>query len=273
MCLDTIPELLILDEVDSTNTYAKNHFDELPDGSLVVARHQTAGRGRRGRAWLSPPGTNFAGTVLLKRLEDGFHAGCLLGVATLSVLREVAPEVPLYLKWPNDIYVEERKLAGLLSESVRFGQGRITGVVSGIGVNLNLPSEALAAIDQPATSLLVETKREFNLDFFSKKLAERLIRYYIIYLKSAGAVLREWKSMNLLVGEPLAVVDSRDVEHAGIFRAILDDGSMVFEENGTTTTFQCGDVKIRRESVDWRRVNQKSLDFSSSFKQPKENKK
>ena len=63
------PNLLILDEVDSTNTYAREHFDDLPDGTLVVARRQTAGRGRRGRSWLSPPGINFTGSILLKRLE------------------------------------------------------------------------------------------------------------------------------------------------------------------------------------------------------------
>ena len=273
MSLSAVPELRILDEADSTNTYARHHFDELPDGSLVVARHQTAGRGRRGRVWISPPGMNFAGTVVLKRLEDGFHAGCLLGIATLSVLRELTPEVPAYLKWPNDIYVEEKKLAGILSESARMEQGRITGVVSGVGVNLNLPPEVLAKIDQPATSLFAETNREFNLDFFAKKLAESAIRYYSNYLKSAGAILSEWKRANLLVGEPLEVVDSREVTHAGIFRAILDDGSMAFEENGTTKTFQCGDVKIRRESVDWRRLNQKCLDFSDSFKQTKEKEK
>ena len=62
MSLSAVPELRILDEADSTNTYARHHFDELPDGSLVVARHQTAGRGRRGRVWISPPGMNFAGT-------------------------------------------------------------------------------------------------------------------------------------------------------------------------------------------------------------------
>lgn len=265
MCLNVCPQLLFLDEVDSTNTYAKSHFDELPDGGFVVARRQTAGKGRRGRIWVSPPGMNFTGTVILKRLRDGFHAGCLLGVAALSVLRELAPEAPAYLKWPNDLYVEERKLAGILSESVRIEQGRITGAVSGIGVNLNMPIEELALINQPATSLLAETKREINLDFFSKKLAERLIRYYIIYSKSAKAVLREWKRANLLVGEALAVVDSHGREHPGIFRAILDDGSMLFEENGVATTFQCGDVKISRASVDWRKVNRKCLDFFKHF--------
>ena len=232
------PNLLILDEVDSTNTYAREHFDDLPDGTLVVARRQTAGRGRRGRSWLSPPGINFTGSILLKRLEDGFHAGCLLGVAALSLLRELAPELPAYLKWPNDIYVENRKLAGLLSESARIENGRVTAVVSGIGINVNLPSDALKAIDQPATSLLAETNREFNLDFFSKKLAERLIRYYIIYLNSAGFVIREWMEANLLVGETLTLTDPLGKEHTGVFRRILEDGGMLFEENGAEFIFK-----------------------------------
>ena len=264
------PNLLILDEVDSTNTYAREHFDDLPDGTLVVARRQTAGRGRRGRSWLSPPGINFTGSILLKRLEDGFHAGCLLGVAALSLLRELAPELPAYLKWPNDIYVEDRKLAGLLSESARIENGRVTAVVSGIGINVNLPSDALKAIDQPATSLLAETNREFNLDFFSKKLAERLIRYYIIYLNSAGFVIREWMEANLLVGETLTLTDPLEKEHTGVFRRILEDGGMLFEENGAEFAFSCGDVKIDRKSVDWDQLKIKALRHSYHYKQPKE---
>jgi len=256
----TTPEmaLLLLDEVDSTNTYAREHFDELEDGTLVVARLQTAGRGRRGRAWVSPPGVNFTGSVLFKRMEDGFHAGCLLGVAVLALLRELAPEVSAYLKWPNDVYVEDRKLAGILSESARVENGRVSAVVSGVGINVNLPPEALSEIGQPATSLLAETKREFNLDFLSKRLAELLIRYYITYLNNAGAVVREWTAANLLAGESLTVVDPRGKEHTGVFRRILEDGSMLFEENGKTTVFTCGDVKIDRNSVDWNQLKQKA---------------
>lgn len=259
--------LLILDEVDSTNTYAREHFDELEDGTLIAARSQTAGRGRRGRTWVSPPGTNFTGTVLLKRLNDGFHAGCLLGVATLELLHELAPELPAYLKWPNDIYVEDRKLAGILCESARIENGRITAVAAGIGININLPPETLRAIDQPATSLLAEIKHEFNLDFFSKKLAEILNRYYIIYLNNAGVVIQKWIAANLLAGETLTVVDPRGEEHSGIFRRILEDGSMLFEEDGRSVAFTCGDVKIDRNSVDWDRLKQK---VSNHYKQPKE---
>ena len=101
------PNLLILDEVDSTNTYAREHFDDLPDGTLVVARRQTAGRGRRGRSWLSPPGINFTGSILLKRLEDGFHAGCLLGVAALSLLQGVHFMPAFFFPWriPDNLWI------------------------------------------------------------------------------------------------------------------------------------------------------------------------
>lgn len=158
----------------------------------------------------------------------------------------------------------------LLSESARIENGRVTAVVSGIGINVNLPSDALKAIDQPATSLLAETNREFNLDFFSKKLAERLIRYYIIYLNSAGFVIREWMEANLLVGETLTLTDPLGKEHTGMFRRILEDGGMLFEESGAEFTFSCGDVKIDRKSVDWDQLKIKALRHSYHYKQPKE---
>lgn len=260
--------VLILDEVDSTNTYVREHCGDLEDGTLVMARRQTAGRGRRGRAWISPPGVNFTGSVLFKRLGDGFHAGCLLGVAALGAVRELAPELPVYLKWPNDLYIEDRKLAGILCESARIEHGRITAVAAGIGVNLNLTSDELRVIDQPATSLYAETGSEFNPDFFSKKLAEQLNRYYIIYLNNAGFVIQKWIAANLLAGESLTVIDPRGKAHTGIFRRIQEDGSMLFEEDGgIPLVFTCGDVKIDRNSVDWSRLKQKA---ANHYKQPKE---
>lgn len=250
----------VLDEVDSTNSYVRKRVGELEDGVLVVARRQTAGRGRRGRVWVSPPGVNFTGSVLFKRLADGFHAGCLLGVAALASLRELAPGLPVYLKWPNDLYVEDRKLAGLLCESVGIEGGRITAVVAGIGINVNLPEEALRAIDQPATSLLAETGKAFDLDVVSERLDAHLAEYYRLYLRDPAVVIREWIAANLLVGERLTVIDPRGEAHSGLFRELREDGGMVLDEGGTPYLFTCGDVKIDRGSVDWSRVNRKALE-------------
>lgn len=259
-------KIVELDEVDSTNTFARRHFDDYPDGTLITARSQSAGRGRRGRAWITPPGVCFCGTMIFKCLSDGFHAGCIVGLGALAALREIAPEVKAFLKWPNDIYVGDRKLAGILSEGAKIEQGRLTGVVSGVGVNVNLPESVISTLDQPATSLLMECGRKFPLNFFSKKVAESLIRYYITYSKCAESVFSEWKAANLLIGERLTITDDSGRARRGIFRDILSDGAMVFEEDGVgmMTEFRCGDVKIDRSAVDWERVDQKRLALSAS---------
>ncbi len=251
------PTVVWLDEVDSTNTFARKNFHNYPDGTLIAARSQTAGRGRRGRIWCAPPGANLTATMIFKRLENGFHAGCLAGLGTLALLREVAPALNAFLKWPNDVYLEERKLAGILCESAAIEQGRVTGVVAGIGLNVNLDAEALSKIDQPANSLSAATGNEFNLDFLAKKLAELLFRYYINYSKSADVVIEEWRKANLLVGEVLTVVDPNGKEHHGVFQRIGEDGTMELLEHGDVLEFSCGDVKIDRNSVNWNRINRK----------------
>ncbi len=249
------PVIVMLDEVDSTNRYACEHFAELPDGALVATRNQTAGRGRRGRSWVSPPGANIAVTAVLKNLHDGFHAGCLIGLAGLECVRAAAPELDPFLKWPNDLYLENRKLAGILSESARIVEGRVCGVATGIGLNVNLSENELAGVGQPAISLRVAAKRKFNLDFLIKKLAESLLRYYIIYLKSAETVFAEWKRENRLLGERLTVIDARGVEQEGVFKDILPDGRMVLESVEGAIVFSCGDVRIDRDSIDWGRFH------------------
>ncbi len=247
-----------LDSVDSTNTYVREHFGELADGALVFAREQTAGRGRRGRSWIAPPDTNLTCTAVLKRMGDGFHAGALLGVAALAMIREAAPGVAAYFKWPNDLYVEDRKLAGILCESARIEEGRVTAVAAGIGINVNLPPEVFAGIDQPATSLLAESGVKYNLDFLAEKLAKQLNRYYIIYLSAPESLLEEWRRFNLLVGETLSVIDGGGVEHTGIFSEILPDGGMVLTEEAGSRIHYCGDVKINRESVNWDNLKHKT---------------
>lgn len=252
------PTVVMLDEVDSTNTFGRLHFDDYPDGTLIAARFQTAGRGRQGRRWIAPPGVNFCGSALLKRLGDGFFGGCIAGLAALAAVRECVPRLHAYLKWPNDLCVGDRKLAGILCESARIAGGKVTGVVAGIGVNVNLDKAALAAIDQPATSLLAECGNEIPLNFFTKRVAESLIRYYITYLNRAESIFPEWRSENLLLGERLTVIEPSGRERSGVFRDLLPDGAMLFEtEDSGTVAFRCGDVRIDRAAVDWERFERK----------------
>ena len=250
-------KIIFLESTGSTNTYVKEHFDELDDGTLVVTFNQTAGRGRLNRSWHSPAGMNIAATAVLKQLDEGFHAGAILGLAGLECISETAPSQPAFLKWPNDIYVEDRKLAGILCEGAKIENGRIKGVAAGIGINVNLTENFLKMIDQPATSLAFLEKTEFNLVFLTKKLAKSLNRYYITYLNSHKTLLDQWRMANSLVGETVSVIDASGRRMSGVFKAIAGDGSMLLETTDGSVPFSCGDVKIDRGSVDWKKLAQK----------------
>jgi birA, biotin-[acetyl-CoA-carboxylase] ligase region len=133
--------VIVLDEVGSTNDYVREMAGTLATGSVVFAERQTQGRGRRGREWVSPGGVNLLFSVLL-RPEFGMEKWSrLTHAAALAVARgieTVAPEVAAGIKWPNDIFVAGRKIAGILLESHAVGSG--TGerfAVAGIGLNVN----------------------------------------------------------------------------------------------------------------------------------------
>ena len=154
---------------------------EAPEGTLVAADEQTAGRGRLGRRWLAPAGSSLLCSLQLRptvpserlpELTVVASRGCAEAIAALTQLE---PE----LKFPNDLLVGGRKLAGILAEA---REGR---VVLGIGVNVNLAAEQLPQeVDLPATSLLVETGRELDRAELLAELLHRLERRYDAWLSA-----------------------------------------------------------------------------------------
>ena len=241
--------ILHLPTVDSTNAYAKLHQKELADGTLVVADSQSAGRGRLGRRWVSPPGKNFYGTLLLKRLEHPFDGTMVISLAALAVLRELAPELPVWLKWPNDLYVGAGKLAGVLSEAVAIVSGP-PAVITGMGVNLNLAEEELAAIDRPASSVLAAVGREINPLFFASELAKRIKSYYIMGIYCRSALFASWRTANRIIGAEVELDLSSGEPVRGHAAGIAEDGALLVRSAaGTVEAYYCGDVTVSRESV------------------------
>jgi BirA family biotin operon repressor/biotin-[acetyl-CoA-carboxylase] ligase len=133
-------ELRVLDEVDSTNRVALDDARAgAPDGLVVVADHQTAGRGRLGRTWVAPPGASLLVSVLLRPSVpvDRVHVVTMAaGVALVDAVRAVAG-IDATLKWPNDVLVGDRKLAGMLTEADLGPDGAVRAAVLGTGVNVN----------------------------------------------------------------------------------------------------------------------------------------
>jgi BirA family biotin operon repressor/biotin-[acetyl-CoA-carboxylase] ligase len=154
---------------------------DAPEGAVVVAGEQTAGRGRLGRRWLAPAGTSLLCSIQLRPRVDPQRLPELTGVAAQAAAEaiEAVTGLALELKEPNDLLVAGRKVAGVLAEA------REDRVVLGIGINVNIPEESLPEdVDLSATSLLVETGRKTDRAELLVELLDRLERRYDAWLNA-----------------------------------------------------------------------------------------
>ena len=243
--------VIILPRVDSTNTYAKEHFSSLADGTVVAAIEQFAGRGRLGRKWISSADSSLTATAVLKHIEQPFHAGAIIGLAGLELVREYLPGTMIFFKWPNDIYIRECKLAGILSEGI-IEKGRLAGVVSGIGINVNQSVEEMQNMDNFAVSLCSVAGKKFFLGKMRFELAEKIKKYYIMYRSNFGKVLDQWREENRLIGENLVLIAADGTEKRGCFTGIGGNGEMLLRSpDGENFRFDCGDVKINTALINF----------------------
>ena len=244
-------DIIYLDKVDSTNKYGLRHFGELPDAALIVAGEQSAGRGRHERQWISPPNTNIYASMIVKNPgENPALASMFISLGVLATLRAAAPEVKFWLKWPNDIFCRDRKIAGILCESVSGPEQQIGGIVAGVGININMPPGMINSIDQPATSLTNETGNEFNLKKIVKKLAKSLNKYYSIHSISPEILFTSWKDENLLLGQAVKI-DMGENEIEGQIVDFGFNGELIFETAGSRIRLFSGDVRINKASIDF----------------------
>ncbi len=154
---------LWLDTIDSTNSEALRRLPELAGGTVLATREQTAGRGQRGNTWFTEPGKNLTFSIVLKQLPlqaaQSVRLNYLTSVAVASFLESHG--VKTAIKWPNDIYVEGRKICGMLIENTLGPGGQVMASVIGIGINMNQTAFPQLA---NATSLALCTGKEYELE-------------------------------------------------------------------------------------------------------------
>lgn len=172
-------DILKLDTIDSTNLYAMQNLGNLKDKQVIVADYQTAGKGTHGRKWISDNSRNACVSIVLKPEIENYPYSNLtqyLSAILCEVLEEkykVKPEI----KWPNDIFVEGAKMAGILCEA-KNKNNKIEALVLGFGVNLNMDKDELEKIDQKATSLKVLLDKDIDVEEFIKSVLERFFGEY-----------------------------------------------------------------------------------------------
>lgn len=248
--------LAAYDTIGSTSTEALARANAGDPGKLwIVSIEQTAGHGRRGRNWQTPPG-NLAASLLLAQLGQASASATLgfaAGLALESAIRSVAPSVALKvaldeasnggdrlaLKWPNDVLLNGAKIAGILLEAVTR-PGDVSAVVIGIGVNvLHKPK----GVPYPATSL-AESGAEVSAEALFTALAEAWVEQERVWNEGRGfaAIRDRWLARAAGVGAPIAVRIGTDVLR-GTFETIDTDGRLIVRAgDGSSRAISAGEV-------------------------------
>ena len=183
---------LYLDEVDSTNKYAKERVNDIENETVIYTFKQTAGRGRLQREWNYAGEDNIYASIVLKPSYEMKEIYSNLTQLLCVVLAEVFEEygVEPKIKWPNDIRIHKKKISGILAEGVNDGK-YLKGIILGFGVNLNTTKEFLIQINQAATSLNIETGKFIDKEIFLKKVINKFCLYYNNFIEKGFELIRE----------------------------------------------------------------------------------
>ncbi len=234
-----------LKKVGSTNDFGLQNIDWLKDKTVIFADLQTKGKGRNERTWLSEKNNLFVSLLLkpeydIKKrntLNSLIHYSAVVLARVLDKKYSIKPKI----KWPNDILVGGKKIAGILVESVVQGDC-LQGVIVGIGVNLNCSQNQLEKIDKPATSLNLLLKKEISRDKFLEHLVGEFFSQYAELLENGFKLIKnEYISYNMFLDKNIEAVIFNQT-YQGIAKKVDDAGCLVMDCMGKRKTISIGDI-------------------------------
>lgn len=230
--------------IDSTNTWAKQHASSFDPGviTLVTADNQSAGRGRLNRRWISPFGQNVCATYSIFLPSHRRDVGNLPQVAAISIAQILAHlGFCVQLKWPNDIVIGHKKLAGILSESITLADKHC--LLIGVGLNINVPQGELDKIGRPAASLLSESGRKHDVEEVLSQLSAQLTQNIALFLQEGfSPFLSHYRMFLYKPAQPIIFHDNLRT-WTGHVHSINADGSLtLLLEDGANKTFHAGEV-------------------------------
>ncbi|WP_075794559.1 biotin--[acetyl-CoA-carboxylase] ligase [Massilia putida] len=211
---------------------------------LLVAEHQTAGRGRAGRSWLSEPGNSLTFS-LAWRFADGLRALAGLPLAIGVALAETLGKLgqPVQLKWPNDVLKDGDKLAGILVETQVLPSGAAWTIV-GIGLNLVMPDALEEKIGRSAAAMpwLARMDRDELMAALLDGLADALS---LFEQQGFTAFAARWNMLHAWAGRPVVLLDRGEIRHEGLAAGVDDTGRMLLDTAAGRITIVAGDVSLR----------------------------
>lgn len=245
-------EVYFEENLDSTNIQAKRLAEkEVTHGLLVLAEQQTLGKGRRGRKWVSEKGSGIWMSLILKPDISPYHASMLTLVAALAVNRAIRENTELlsYIKWPNDIVVNGKKVCGILTE-MSSETDLVHYVIIGMGINVNtehLISQVKGEeLEKKATSLYIESGKKFKRSLLIKSTMKYLEYYYNEFIKTEdlSLLLEEYNKMLVNIEKKVSVQEPQTTLE-GIAKGINKKGELLVQTESGQQTILSGEVSVR----------------------------
>ena len=230
-------KFLKFNEIDSTNNYMKENIVSFENYDIVSAKVQTSGRGRRGNTWLSPEGMALFSFLLKPEREfsivEATKLPLLAGISTLSALKKIK-DGDYSFKWTNDVFLNSKKLCGILIERVK------NDFVVGIGINV------ANKIPNDIKNIAISIESNYDIEKLILKVVEEFSVYYKRFSEGKWSeIIKEINSYNLK--DKKIRVNIGDKIFEGIAKNIVEDGRIQIEMNGEIKLFSVGEIKIEKD--------------------------
>lgn len=236
--------------ISSTNDVARILASSgAPEGTVVVAETQSAGRGRPGRDWVSPPGTGLYLSVVLRPkapMMDLWQTAFVMAVSVADAIHE-ATGLDVGLKWPNDVFIIWRKVCGILIETLKGDEKQSSAVIAGIGINVNntdFPPE----IAHKSTSIAKELGNTVEVSSIERSLLSSMNKWYTLYNEEGfDPIISRWRELDCTSGRHISI-NTPDGLLEGTALGVEGDGSLLIERpDGTSLSIHSGETIWSRD--------------------------
>ena len=223
----------------STNLYLKENYEQLPNKTVVIASHQTAGRGRLDRVWEDSDDLLFS--ILLKNhLPDNITNISLLVAASLykTLIKDLEH---VTIKWPNDILVDGKKLVGILLESIVVEE-KIECIIIGIGINVNT-TKMREALTQKATSMYLQTNKQVDKKTLLNNFLKEFIQDYQLYCEKKSDYLQICREHSYVIGKEVNIFLENELKKAQVL-TILENGNLLVLVGDRKIELHSGEITL-----------------------------
>jgi BirA family transcriptional regulator, biotin operon repressor / biotin---[acetyl-CoA-carboxylase] ligase len=245
--------MLVVDEISSTSAYLAD-IPKTTDISICFAESQSVGKGRLGRNWFSPYGRNIYLSAYWKFAKSANELSGLslaIAIAVVDALKQYGIEKEIFLKWPNDVFWQKRKLAGILVDLTQSKKEECKAII-GVGLNVDMPKEAMQKIDQPWCDIAQITKKIPQRNKLAGLLLNSLLKVLTEFQKNGFKLfLEKWLALDITYGKKIVVTTSQYQEISGIGYGVDNRGHFLLKDTSNNIlSFAIGEINIQKSFFD-----------------------